>query len=62
MCPLIVIDGIPDPSADPFKLSADDIESVTVLKGTAAGALLWVNGYQRCDYLYDEEGGKKKEA
>ena len=45
--PLIVIDGIPDPNADPFKLNADDIESMTVLKGTAAGALygsLGVNG------------------
>lgn len=37
--PLIVIDGIPDPNADPYKINADDIENITVLKGTAAGAL-----------------------
>lgn len=45
--PLIVIDGIPDPDADPFKINADDIETITVLKGTAAGALygaLGING------------------
>lgn len=45
--PLIVIDGIPDPSADPYKINADDIESITVLKGTAAGALygsIGING------------------
>ncbi len=45
--PLIVIDGIPDPDADHYKINADDIESITVLKGTAAAALygaLGVNG------------------
>lgn len=45
--PLIVIDGIPDPEADAYKINADDIESISVLKGTAAGALygaLGVNG------------------
>ncbi|WP_290707276.1 carboxypeptidase-like regulatory domain-containing protein, partial [Flavihumibacter sp. CACIAM 22H1] len=45
--PLIVIDGIPDPDADPYKINADDIESISVLKGPAAGALygaLGVNG------------------
>src|SRR6185437_4412165 len=57
--PLIVIDGIPDPSADPYKLNADDIESVTVLKGTTAGALygsMGVNGA----ILYTTKRGKKK--
>jgi TonB-linked SusC/RagA family outer membrane protein len=56
--PLIVIDGIPDPNADPYKLNADDIESITVLKGTAAGALygaLGVNGA----ILYTTKKGKK---
>lgn len=56
--PLIVIDGIPDPNADPYKLNADDIESITVLKGTAAGALygaLGINGA----ILYTTKKGKR---
>lgn len=56
--PLIVIDGIPDPSADPYKVNADDIESITVLKGTAAAALygsLGINGA----ILYTTKRGKK---
>lgn len=56
--PLIVIDGIPDPDADPYKINADDIESVSVLKGTAAGALygaLGVNGA----ILYTTRKGKR---
>jgi TonB-linked SusC/RagA family outer membrane protein len=56
--PLIVIDGIPDPSADPYKINADDIESITVLKGTAAAALygsLGINGA----ILYTTKRGKK---
>ncbi|HTI12829.1 MAG TPA: SusC/RagA family TonB-linked outer membrane protein [Puia sp.] len=56
--PLIVIDGIPDPDADPYKLNADDVESVSVLKGTAAGALygaLGVNGA----ILYTTKKGRK---
>lgn len=56
--PLIVIDGIPDPDADPFKVNADDIETITVLKGTAAGALygaLGINGA----IVYTTKKGKK---
>lgn len=56
--PLIVIDGIPDPDADPYKINADDIESITVLKGTAAGALygaLGINGA----IMYTTKKGKK---
>lgn len=56
--PLIVIDGIPDPDADPYKINADDIESISVLKGTAAGALygaLGINGA----ILYTTKKGKK---
>ena len=37
--PLVVIDGIPDQSADVWKINADDIESMTVLKGANASAL-----------------------
>jgi TonB-linked SusC/RagA family outer membrane protein len=37
--PLIVIDGIPDQTADLWKINADDIESMSVLKGGNAAAL-----------------------
>lgn len=37
--PLIVIDGIPDQTADFYKVNADDVESMTVLKGASASAL-----------------------
>jgi TonB-linked SusC/RagA family outer membrane protein len=37
--PLIVIDGIPDQSADLYKVNADDVESMTILKGASASAL-----------------------
>ncbi|MBL4678110.1 MAG: SusC/RagA family TonB-linked outer membrane protein [Mucilaginibacter sp.] len=37
--PLIVIDGIPDQAADLYKVNADDVESITVLKGANASAL-----------------------
>ena len=37
--PLLVIDGIPDQSADLYRVNADDIETVTVLKGANASAL-----------------------
>lgn len=37
--PLIVIDGIPDQSADMWKINADDVENISVLKGPAASAL-----------------------
>lgn len=37
--PLVVIDGIPDQSADVWKINADDIETMTVLKGANASAL-----------------------
>ena len=37
--PLIVIDGIPDQSADMWKINADDIENISVLKGASASAL-----------------------
>jgi TonB-linked SusC/RagA family outer membrane protein len=56
--PLIVIDGIPDPNADPYKINADDIESVSVLKGTAAGALYGAVGINGA-ILYTTKKGKK---
>jgi TonB-linked SusC/RagA family outer membrane protein len=45
--PLIVIDGIPDQTADLWKINADDIESMSVLKGGNAAALygnIGING------------------
>jgi len=37
--PLLVIDGIPDRTADIWKVNADDIENISVLKGATASAL-----------------------
>lgn len=37
--PLIVIDGVPNTDADFWKLNADDIEDISVLKGATASAL-----------------------
>jgi TonB-linked SusC/RagA family outer membrane protein len=45
--PLIVIDGVPNPNTDMWNISSDDIENVSVLKGSAASALygsLGLNG------------------
>lgn len=56
--PLIVIDGIPEPGADPYKINSDDIESVTVLKGTAAAALYGSMGINGA-ILYTTKKGKE---
>lgn len=37
--PLIVIDGVPNPTTDMWNISSDDIEKVTVLKSASASAL-----------------------
>jgi len=37
--PLIVIDGVPDQTADMWKINPDDIQSISVLKGSTASAL-----------------------
>ena len=37
--PLIVIDGIPDRTADLWRVNADDIDNISVLKGPTASAL-----------------------
>ncbi len=58
--PLIVIDGIPDPDADPYKLNADDIESISVLKGPAAGALYGSMGINGA-ILYTTKKGKRSQ-
>ncbi len=56
--PLIVIDGVPDLQADVFKINADDIESVSVLKGTSAAALYGSIGKNGA-ILYTTKRGKK---
>ncbi|MHB8206058.1 SusC/RagA family TonB-linked outer membrane protein [Mucilaginibacter sp.] len=56
--PLIVIDGVPDPTADPYKINADDIESITVLKGAAGAALYGSMGINGA-ILYTTKRGKK---
>jgi TonB-linked SusC/RagA family outer membrane protein len=58
--PLIVIDGIPDPDADPYKVNADDIESVSVLKGTAAAALYGSIGMNGAIMYTTKKGNKGK--
>ncbi|MEM7371901.1 MAG: SusC/RagA family TonB-linked outer membrane protein [Bacteroidota bacterium] len=37
--PLIVIDGVPNPNADFWEISPDDIDNISVLKGATASAL-----------------------
>lgn len=58
--PLVVIDGIPDPNADPYKVNADDIESITVLKGTAAGALYGAIGIHGAILYTTKKGTRGK--
>ncbi|ACU64192.1 SusC/RagA family TonB-linked outer membrane protein [Chitinophaga pinensis] len=57
--PLIVIDGIPDQSADLYKINADDIESMTVLKGASASALYGSIGYNGAIMITTKRGGSK---
>jgi TonB-linked SusC/RagA family outer membrane protein len=57
---LIVIDGIPDPDADPYKINADDIESISVLKGTAAAALYGAVGVNGAIMYTTKKGSKNK--
>lgn len=58
--PLIVIDGIPDPDADPYKINADDIESISVLKGSAAAALYGALGVNGAIMYTTKKGNKGK--
>jgi TonB-linked SusC/RagA family outer membrane protein len=37
--PLIVIDGVPNPNADFWEISPDDVDNISVLKGATASAL-----------------------
>lgn len=57
--PLIVIDGIPDQTADLYKINADDIESMTVLKGSSASALYGSIGTNGAIMITTKRGGSK---
>lgn len=57
--PLMVIDGIPDQSADLYKVNADDIESMTVLKGASASALYGSMGMNGAIMITTKRGGSK---
>lgn len=59
--PLMVIDGIPDQEADIWKVNADDIENISVLKGAAASALYGSIG-QNGAIMITTKRGKKNEA
>lgn len=58
--PLIVIDGIPDRTADLFKVSSDDVESISVLKGPTASALYGSVGRHGAILISTKKGKKRK--
>ena len=57
--PLIVIDGIPNPEADLWKISSDDIESLDVLKGPTASALYGSIGRNGAVMITTKRGGQE---
>jgi TonB-linked SusC/RagA family outer membrane protein len=58
--PLIVIDGIPDQSADMWKINADDVENITVLKGASASALYGSIGQNGAIMITTKRGKSKQ--
>lgn len=58
--PLIVIDGIPDRTADFWKVSSDDVESISVLKGPTASALYGSVGRNGAIMITTKKGKKGK--
>lgn len=56
--PLIVIDGIPDRSADIWKINSDDVESISVLKGATASALYGSAGRNGAIMITSKKGKK----
>ncbi len=59
--PLIVIDGVPNRDGDFWKINADDIDNVTVLKGSTASALYGSIGRNGA-IMVTTKRGKKKSA
>lgn len=58
--PLIVIDGIPDRTADLYKVSSDDVENITVLKGPTASALYGSVGRHGAIMITTKKGKRGK--
>ncbi|WP_456867167.1 SusC/RagA family TonB-linked outer membrane protein [Galbibacter sp. BG1] len=56
--PLIVIDGIPDRTTDIWKVNADDIENISVLKGATASALYGSVGRNGAIMITTKKGKK----
>jgi TonB-linked SusC/RagA family outer membrane protein len=57
--PLIVIDGIPDQSADLWKINGDDVESMSILKGASASALYGSIGQNGAIMITTKRGKNK---
>lgn len=57
--PLIVIDGVPSVDNDMWKVNADDIESMTVLKGATAAALYGSIGGHGAIMITTKRGSSK---
>lgn len=57
--PLIVIDGVPNRDGDFWKINADDIENVTVLKGSTASSLYGSVGRNGAIMVTTKRGKKK---
>ncbi|WP_439487446.1 SusC/RagA family TonB-linked outer membrane protein [Algoriphagus sp.] len=55
--PLIVIDGIPSTDNDYWKINADDVESINVLKGATASALYGAIGRNGALMITTKRGG-----
>lgn len=58
--PLVVIDGIPNPEADLWKISSDDVESIDVLKGPTASALYGSIGRNGAIMITTRRGSQDK--
>lgn len=56
--PLLVIDGIPDRTTDIWKINADDIENISVLKGATASALYGSVGRNGAIMITTKKGKK----
>ncbi|MDR7129246.1 TonB-linked SusC/RagA family outer membrane protein [Algoriphagus sp. 4150] len=56
--PLIVIDGVPSTDNDFWKINADDVESINVLKGATASALYGAIGRNGALMITTKRGGK----
>ncbi|ASW73979.1 TonB-dependent receptor [Chryseobacterium piperi] len=56
--PLIVIDGVPDRTADLWRINADDIDNISVLKGPTASALYGSVGKDGAIMITTKKGKK----